>query len=578
MNTQRTSQTTTAFNTAQNLFGHVSPKAVAKEPKKDPDCFKAVYPMFNAEAFKLTMDNYRQKVSEYNTSVEWFNVDVCNHNQNVALYLKRKATDLQKKYAEYFPKLNKELSIKAYNAAADKANKENGPIILKKELQTVKPNTELFFQNFIHVYNGQLEKHNKEYIRFGIKTPRPLPPIKINPYFITQLQRAEGVFSLKVCARTVRNHRKRLEEAGVLVNSNFRGQNRAVEVEISPEILFVYDDFTQQITSPENQSLNSSERKEFPYNNDTTRSYKEEYKEENDAVQSFVDKESQATTSSHYKNNFYKSTRSKLQNSPEGAPSENLKKPKTLSDNLREQILHPQELAEQLTNNEYDNHIPIDIRILSKEAMYGTMPNEEYRQLVIQDLFKQSAKMWRNSTPYVGSWKNAINHWLELRFMSNITNSEKVPWHKSTILEKVTEYRWRLENARRWFLKSNVKVKPLYPSDYFDTQRKTSREVGFEFTEKNWKDHLKYTAKLPENKRNKKLAAEERKQRLNDSKKLERVINRFIKEKITLDQLIEYVQHNLPEQYYDELPKTLQQKMATGALPPGINIVIPNNY
>lgn len=84
---------------------------------------------------------------------------------------------------------------------------------------------------------------------------------------------------------------------------------------------------------------------------------------------------------------------------------ETVKNEASLSDKLQNLILHPQDLAVNLANKEYNNYKPIDIRYLFKEAYSGTMLKEDFRQLVIQDFFKSISKIYKNSTPLLRSWK-----------------------------------------------------------------------------------------------------------------------------------------------------------------------------
>ena len=69
---------------------------------------------------------------------------------------------------------------------------------------------------------------------------------------VTQLKRKE-INSIDICTKTVRNHRQRLEEAGVFTEYHFAGRNRPVEVHINPEILTVLDMKTSKLKNDENK-------------------------------------------------------------------------------------------------------------------------------------------------------------------------------------------------------------------------------------------------------------------------------------------------------------------------------------
>jgi len=548
---------------AKNLYGYTKSDL---PPLAKPDILvpnyipRAVFPIISEMAFAKTMANFRVYIDEYNHATEWENVDIGWHNIQVEFFLKNKATDIQRRHAELFPKLNEDLNDRDYNVAADKVNNENGLIIRKNPIQLVKYPTEQLFQNMLHVYNCQLAKRNEQFIRLLVTTPTPLQPLSINSYFITQLQRDNGIKSLNICHKTVRNHRQRLEEAGVFIDYNFQGWQRGVQVHINPSILVFFDAHPNMLAGIENQTFSLWKGKMLLDSNEITQTIKDEYKDKNDASQSSFDKE-QAKPAAFlgYTNLFYPNTGGNQQNSPVGAAPENVKVEKTLSENLRDLILHPQELAENLANKCYISYKPIDVRMLHAESMNGKLTDAEFRELIIQDFFKSSNRLWTETTPYVGSWKKAINHLMEHLFL----NYRGKALGKERVIDYVEQLRYRLEGARRWFLSHDHR--PLYPSDYFDVRRKTSQEMGFAYTIKAWQSHQQYlkTKDAKELQEEKKAAA--RLKRNADSTKYKREITRFLNGRISIMQLNNYVENNLPPDYLMELPKTIQKMMSEPA-------------
>lgn len=567
----RTQQTTVLppHLKALNLFGF----GQAQETVERPDILAPVYavraicPTITEAAFPLTMQNYRAYISEYNIATGFENIDIENHNAEVSFFLQSdRALDLHKTYAGYFPKLNQELNDRDYNLKADEINQQHGPIIAKRVIQEIKYPTEQVFQNLLHLYNTQLIKRNQVFKRHTLKVTTPIQPLEINSYLVTKLKRND-VTSLPVCSKTVRNHRLRLEEAGVLLDYSFHGRQKGVKAYINPQILVVFDTKTARQIGSENQTFSIWKGKSLPDINEITRAYKEEYKEKDDATQSSVDKVSAMPTFSFaYKTIFYGNTGGNEGISPVGAAPETVKVEKTLSEKLRDLILHPQELAESLAAKEYDNYTPIPIRDLSKVVYEGTLTNAEFKELVIQDLLKQSAKMWREKTPYAGNWKKTINRWMQTMFISHLKDPEGNyhPLGKEAVLNRITELRYRLDHAHKWFL--SKKINPLYPYDYFDPSRKTSKELGFEHTKKNWARRVKYLENLPAAQVKEKQKAAKRIARVNHSKKFDTAINQFLKNKTTLLQLEEYVINNLPANYHNDLPKELKNRMAAAAL------------
>lgn len=566
----RTQQSLPAHLTAAHLFGVGS---IGSLPEERPDVLAPAYavraycPIINEVVFSINMQNYRAYIEEYNIATGFENIDIENHNAEVSFFLKSdRATDFHKAYAGYFPKLNKGFNNRQYNDNADVINKEHGPIIAKKVIKTIKYPTEQVFQNLLHLFGTQLEKRNRVFKRHTLTRTTPIQPLEINSYLVTKLKRS-GVTSLPVCSKTVRNHRLRLEEAGVLLDYSFHGRQKGVKAYINPQILVVFDDKTKRKIGSENQTFSTWKGKSFQDINEITRAYKEEYKEKDDAAQSSVDKVSAKPTFSFvYKSIFYENTGCNEGISPEGAAAEIVKVEKTLSEKLRDLILHPQELAENLAAKEYDNYKPIDIRVLLEVTYGGTLTNAEFKELVIQDLLKQSAKMWREKTPYAGNWKKTINRWMQTMFISHLKDPEgnHHPLGKQAVFNQITELRYRLDLAHKWFL--SKKINPLYPYDYFDPSRKTSKELGFEFTKKNWARRVRYLENLPAAQVKEKQKTAKRIERVNHSKKFDNAINQFLKNKTTLLQLEEYVRNNLPANYYNDLPTELKNRMAAAAL------------
>ena len=513
----------------------------------------AVYPAITMEAFSITMDNYRKYISGYNFQTNAENELIDKHNNNVRLFLRNnELTDVQKTFSVLFAKKNQSLKPRAFNQSVDDFCNEYGMIICKKKIQTVKYATELVFQNLLHLYNSQLMKRNEQYMKLRVTAIRPLEEFKINSFLVTELKR-NGVNSLALCTRTVRNHRQRLEECGVFVDYVFKGQNRPVELHINPEILTVLDLKTSKLTTSENQRFTLASEKVLPDNNESTRtSLNESQKKENVKNISLFKKEFPSVTPSHLF--FTRTPASKMQNPTEVARAKTVKIENTLSDKLQNLILHPQELAVNLANKEYNNYKPIDIRYLFKEAYSGTMLKEDFRQLVIQDFFKSISKIYKNSTPFAGSWKKAISLYMEYKWIAFTGEA----FNKASIVDDIQQMRWRAEWARKWFVKNEFP--PLFPFDYFDMTRKTAKEVGFEYTKIKWNEHLQGKAKYEAIKKKQECNAQRRKDAINHAKKCENEVNRFFKNKITLPQLFDYVEKNLPASYFEKLPQMIEKK------------------
>lgn len=552
------------FSLASNLFGFGNTEekkqieqtiAIQNNSLQLDNRIIAVYPAIIEEAFSATMDNYRKYIASYNFKSQAENELIQKHNTSVEQFCKQNPlTEVQTAFRKVFLSSKKNLKPRAYNEAVNEFCKNYGLIIAKKKIQTVKYATEIVFQNLLHLYNSQLMKRNEKFIKSGITAKRPIQEFKVNSFLVTELKRKD-THSIDICTKTVRNHRQRLEEAGVFVDYHFAGQNRPVEVHINPEILVVLDIKTSKLKSTENKIVRIEYWNLLPDNNENTGTILNEYqKNENvENISQGIRSSGEALTPSY----LFFSTRthaSKQENPNQGAGAQNVKVQNTLSEKLLNLIVHPQELAVNLASGEYLNYKPIDIRYLFKEAFSGTLTNDEFRELAIQDFFKTISKIYRFSTPFAGSWKKAITLYYQNKWIAFTGNS----FNKSVLVDEIQQMRWRIEWARKWFMKNQFP--PLFPYEYFDMTRKTAKEVGFEYTKAKWNEHLQAIAKYDALKKKQECNAVRRKEKINHAKKCETALNRFFKNKVTYTQLYDYVEKNLPKEYIEKLPDLILKK------------------
>lgn len=564
------------FNIASNLFGFGNvdvKKTIEKDIsidviKAENEPLMSVYPAIIDEAFAQTMDNYRKHVAMKNFQCDEENELIDAHNRVVRQYRKKNKagnwindlTEVQIEYSRLFieNKQNKALNPTDYNEKVEAFCKDYGMLIQKKKLITIKYATELIFQNLLCLYNQQLMVKNKRYMKHDIVTKSPLEPFKVNAWKATNLKRND-IISLPLCTKTIRNHRQRLEEFGVFTEYVFHGINRPVELQINPTILVVKDLRTNKILTAENQTVTSESGKIVPEQNESTRPFINDNKIK-EVDNSTTDLKGLPSVGSFI---FYTRTPSgNVENPTEGAAAGSVKVlpiskniPDSLSDKLQNLIIHPQELAVNLAEGNYNSYKPIRLEYLEKEAYNGTLLREEFRELCIQDIFKMSAKIWKNRTPYSGSWKKAINQYYQSKFIAFTGNS----FNKSNVFDEMKAIRWRLLWAMSWYRK-NDNVNPLFPSDYFDFTRKNSKEVGFEYTKQKYSEHLKYKEKAAELKKKQETNAVRRTAAINNSKKFETVVNKFFKDKMTLTQLYDYVEKNLPPAFSAKLSEKIEQK------------------
>lgn len=510
----------------------------------------AVYPYINSTAFAMTMDNYRLYIANYNELIREKNIEIAKYNAQVVLYKANNTlNEVQKEFSRIFITRNRNKKTKEYNELVDEFNTDRGLVLEKRKHLTVKYASEIVFQQMMHLYATQLQKTSGEYLKLGITEASPVRQMEINAHHVTHLKR-NGEYSIDVCNATVRNHRERLEEAGVFVDYLFRGHKTGLKMHISSQILVVFDAKTQNLTETDNQPLSSQTRKEFTDNNEYTRTIKTNINKRENGQADFP---GLGTASPDLSFVFYRNIHAQDEKSKLGGGAKNVKVLETLSDKLESTILNNQDFAQRLAAGEFNNYNRLDKRSLYKEASYGTMNREDFKTLIVQEFFKNAAKLYRGKTPFVGSWKKAINAYMETLFVVN--NGTISLYNKELMVDKLDEYLWRLNNAQKWFAKT--KITPLFPSDYFDFTRKDKKEIGFEYTKNAWKNHLKYLETKPKLDKSVKKKAEIRAKNINHSKKFDIKLNAFFKNRISIEELIEYVDKNLPENYLQKLSDSL---------------------
>ncbi len=517
------------FNVNQRSFQPSQPSTVEKPLQQLATVNKEyVSPILTTEDFKRTMENYRKYVEAYNIKALKEQITIKTYNEKIAKEIQKKPLQRQEQMALIkFEKMIAPLNIWERNERVEEFNRCNRPIAEKYKTHTVKYHTEQVFESILWHYNMQLYKKQGYRKNFDIYIPGELPHIELHSGWITKAK-AKNVVRLPICKRTFRRQRKRLEEARILQDYVFEGSARAVKMRLNPEILSITDNYTGKKAVTGNQQVTPNGRTELPYNKVSIRTLLNKSK-----IKANVNKHSDIRSSAKkgltsHSFVFYKNTREQDVEENEAGAGKSL----TLSDFLRQKIEEPGDLFEKLAAHHYDKHEPLDPKILEKEAFSGTLDRDEYKELVLQDWFKTTAKLWKGKTPYPGSWAKAYNTWNREKFKTHNGNSS----NKHIIFERMPELRHRLTSVRR-YLRKNPDFQLLFPGDYFDTTRTTAKEGGFEYTFKSWKKRIAYLESKKEEKTATVATAKRRKKRLSDRQKVDNHVKSYLKGKIILDEL-----------------------------------------
>ncbi|MFL9844711.1 hypothetical protein [Flavobacterium rhizosphaerae] len=530
----------------------------------------AYLPAITNECHALSMQAYRRHISVYNRKVRVANDKTEKHNFTVEQHL-AKAQDLELigKFQEMFHHRNASKGVWEFNAAVDEACAQYGPILTKARIQTVKAATEQFFSTFLYEYSVQLNRRNTVHLKYTpVRQPEPIPPLDLNSYRITQIKREEGIYSLPVHKKTVANHRQRLHEAGVFVNYTFRGSFRGIHVHINPEILAFFDIETQKLTRTEIQPLTGVSGKKLPECSCGTGATIRPEKSKN-AVGAFVDKvPAKPAPSTGQEQDRSTVLGTSKENSPGGAARKVLNVPENPeSKALKSLILNDNEFCERLARGRYDNYAPLDPAQLEREVKSGngTMTNQEFVNLVLQCILSFSAhKLYpgrRNIS--IGCWINTLSH-MRNQFILKHGSFQ----NKANMLSWYYEYMDAIAHAARWVASQKPqKTKKLFipwPSIYFNHNSKPGMGVNIRGAIKLSQDSKKRSGIEPKMKQAARKMAEKIVHKRTSEEKFKAVMDDFMAGRKTTDQLLQYVQRNIPD-YLDKVRDEYARRLQNAA-------------
>lgn len=507
-----------------------------------------VDPILTTEDFKTSMENYRKAVDAYNTKAKEENILITSYNKRIKQAInKHPLTRQEQLILIEFNNMIAPLNTWERNERVESFNGCNRWMAQKDKIHTIKYHTEQIFSAILWHYNKQLYKRKVIRHELEVFIPGKLPYIELHTGWITTAK-VNDVVRLNVCQKTFRRQRKRLEEAGILQDYVFEGSSRPVKMRINPEILSITDNFKGENSIAENQQTKPSGRTVLPHNKVSNRTILNNFK-----IKANVEKHSQIRSSASGltspKISFYKTTRKQDEEKIDAAPR-NL----TLSDFLREKIEDPADFAENLAAHRYDNYNPLRTEILQKEAYAGALDRDEYKELILQDFFKTTAKLWKGKCPYPGSWGKAYNTWKREKFITHNGDSS----NKHVVLKRIPELRYRITGVSR-YLKNHQDYNLLYPGDYFDITRTTAKEGGFEYTGKMWKKHLAYLETKKAEKQKTVATASKRKKRVTDRQKVDNHVKGYLKGKFNLEELLTKVEQLGNKELYRNLPEIIKK-------------------
>lgn len=541
------------------MFQNASNQMQAESLKpKQPRVKIFNYPFISPEDFKQTMHNYESFVQNYNNSLHDLNQDVKQYNKLVDAMITAKKADV--KHAKFanklFAKQNNPLFVKDFNELVEIENKKHDcPVYKKRAYIPVKWNSKLFFKAILGFYSAQIKRKNLKFLQAQKNTARPLEKVVLDSNRLANAEKNNVVLN-NAHKKTFQRHIKRFREAGILIDYLFINSNKPVYYNINPEILAISDHNPQKSSktqNADNQFFISDRGTKCTDNNHTTKAILNEIKMKADTSAS--KRSSLTLTPINLKIQEHQQKCNQEKISPSAA--ENLKPHIQATQNnslaLRETILDNLQFAKMLHNQQFTNYQPLTKDVLYHEAHYGLLNKSEFRQLYYQDLLKRLSTLWQKSSDNIGSWVNALKI-IDANWFITFNGLE---FDKTTIYNRMDEFDFRIKQAFLWFNR-NKNFNILYPSEYFNPTRKHSYEGGWLFTQQWWTSHLAKNNIAPQIKKKATAEAKRRKAYQNKKKRMQTKVRQFLAEKITLDQVFDYLDTNgFPEELIDQVPETI---------------------
>lgn len=359
---------------------------------------------------------------------------------------------------------------------------------------------------------------------------------------------------LDVCKKTVTNHIRRLMDCGVITNYSFRGYQRASEIKISSEILVInegitntfkpagYGDFEKGLPINTSSYSNKNKNKDNKAISKENAFDKEEFEAVNQArevlwAEASNSDGSDAKASIFYRNNKVQAAKNfdtTNEKRKKVAPKKEKKRTiRTSFQTLLDKDIY--QTAKALANHQYQDYHPLPAAHIETEAINGVLTRDEFRKILMLDFVFTAASLWTGKNVYVGEWINLLKYFNQT-FLKYTHNDELQCFHKSTQVKRITEFRYRINWAKR-YCKRNPGFNLLFPAAYFDENRKHSYEGGFGYTLKYHKKHLKNQEKKEEkDKQNKKLHVDREVKHL-----IKLQVIKYLNHEKTIDDLTAYV-------------------------------------
>lgn len=516
---------------------------------------KASLPCINKECWGFTKAAYNLKVMAYNKKVS-----IANREVKKQVLAGKKWLDQQPKEKignilltqAGFSNNNKNLFTKEYNDKATAYNTKYGsPIIPFRKYQSIKQTTEKVFDTFLWEYNKQLRALGNQRKAIGKVWQGPLQKMEVNTKHLENATGMHGIKMLHYCPDTILNHKNRLIEAGILINSQFRSSKRGTLHHISPQILVVFDNYDQKIICSENQLLRIAKPEVFRDAFITTRT-----------ISKTIVKRAVDNSTPHDKDKPEKGLHNAYPtDSSTRTPSGKMRKPKlesgaqkgkpgqNFSQKLEASLQNMPDLAKELSEHTTADTL-ISVDDLQKEAGSGSMSNENYRKLLLQQLFRHFSNLYmaHPDLKYIfpALWVKMLTAWSASKLFCT-KNGELLK--KDTMLLQYREFLYTIENSQ-WgamtFVRSG-KFIPPNPKIYLNPFSATPGTFLYHFNQVRTKSPKKFVA-IRKTVSSLKSEAKNAKNYTNYLERLNREFAKYYNKRKSFQELMQYIKNNMPKE------------------------------
>ena len=521
---------------------------------------RAVFPVISSEATQEIYRRYKHYEKDYNEKVSIANSQMLSYNKKVSdNYAKSDNKEWLKGFQSKFIADYRNKSGWEYNQKAREMNIKLGqPAIPLKKIQPLRDTHEAFFKLLLFEYGSQLTKYTRNRRASGATYLRAVPQVDINTKHLENTKGVDGLFITSVCPDTLLNRKKRLEESGILQNGVYRGPKRGTLHYFNPEIMAIFDGFDAKIITIENQPITDAKTKKFGDTVLNTRAINKNRVKDpegslnNDSVRS--SKADPSTETGTFPSEIFTGTPSG--SNPHGLTASTLSENKKngpaaeISEKLRKSLLSVFILARNLSLGKYVSQPPLDMGMLIEEATVGDMDRYEFRELLVQEIFKLASKLYKGREVYAGEWVKA--HHLFNNYMFKTPKGDALT--KTVALKHYQKLEFALVHHQFGAVKcaQNLRFNIAMPTWYLDPKNRMPGSFAFwyEKTMKRFVEHQGTKKRVVEKKKvENRIQGEEYK----NNKKLQRKLDQLIKGSIDMEELVRYVHYNLPPHFRKSL-------------------------